>query len=59
MMGDHDNGPAMICCRHGKDRTGVLAVLLHGAMGRDRDNIVRDYARTKVCVCVCVFVKQV
>ena len=48
MMGDHDNVPVVICCRHGKDRTGVLSVLLHGAMGRDRDEIVRDYARTKV-----------
>ena len=51
MIGNHDNLPVMICCRHGKDRTGILSVLLNAVMGRDKEEIVQDYAKTKVRWC--------
>jgi protein tyrosine/serine phosphatase len=38
--------PALIHCSAGKDRTGVLAALLLGAVGVPRDVIVADYAAT-------------
>ncbi len=41
-----DGNPALIHCSAGKDRTGILAALLLGAAGVDRDAIVADYALT-------------
>jgi protein-tyrosine phosphatase len=38
--------PAVIHCTSGKDRTGVVAALLLGAVGVTREQIVEDYARS-------------
>ncbi|WP_150252057.1 tyrosine-protein phosphatase [Nocardiopsis deserti] len=38
--------PAVFHCAAGKDRTGVLAALLLGAVGAGEDAVVEDYART-------------
>ncbi len=38
--------PAVFHCAAGKDRTGVLAAVLLGALGVDDEVIVRDYALT-------------
>jgi protein-tyrosine phosphatase len=41
-----ENHPVVIHCTAGKDRTGLGAALLLGAIGVDRDTIVTDYALT-------------
>jgi protein-tyrosine phosphatase len=38
--------PAVFHCAAGKDRTGLLAMLVLGALGVGRDDIVEDYALT-------------
>jgi len=38
--------PAVFHCAAGKDRTGLLAMLLLGALGVDNDHITADYALT-------------
>jgi protein-tyrosine phosphatase len=40
--------PAVFHCAAGKDRTGLLAMLLLGAVGVGHDDIVEDYALTSV-----------
>ncbi|GAA0540928.1 hypothetical protein GCM10011581_37760 [Saccharopolyspora subtropica] len=40
------DGPVLIHCAAGKDRTGVTSALLLGAVGVCRDAIVADYVRT-------------
>lgn len=42
-----DGVPALFHCSAGKDRTGVLAALLLGLAGADREAIVADYALTE------------
>jgi len=44
-VADHDSGTAFHCAV-GKDRTGLLAVLLLGALGVPDDLVVADYARS-------------
>jgi protein-tyrosine phosphatase len=39
--------PAVFHCAAGKDRTGLLAALLLGALGVDDEIIVHDYALTR------------
>ncbi len=39
--------PAVFHCAAGKDRTGLLAALVLGGLGVDRDVIVADYALTR------------
>jgi protein tyrosine/serine phosphatase len=39
-------GPVLIHCAAGKDRTGVLAALTHHVAGVHRDDIVADYLLT-------------
>ncbi|MFK7917986.1 MAG: tyrosine-protein phosphatase [Ilumatobacter sp.] len=41
------SGPAVFHCAAGKDRTGVLAALMLGGLGVDRDVIVADYGLTR------------
>lgn len=36
-------GPALFHCAAGKDRTGILAMLLLGAVGVSREDIIADY----------------
>jgi protein-tyrosine phosphatase len=46
VVADPVNHPVVIHCTAGKDRTGLGAALLLGAVGVDRDTIVADYALT-------------
>jgi protein-tyrosine phosphatase len=39
--------PAVFHCAAGKDRTGLLAALVLGALGVSRDHVVEDYALTE------------
>jgi protein-tyrosine phosphatase len=39
-----DDGAALVACRSGKDRTGVVAALLAGVLGADDEAIAGDYA---------------
>jgi protein-tyrosine phosphatase len=41
------NGPALFNCTAGKDRTGLLAMLVLGLLGADDEAIVLDYMKTK------------
>ena len=41
-----DRGPVLFHCAVGKDRTGVAAALILGALGVARETIVDDYAAT-------------
>ena len=36
-------GPALFHCAAGKDRTGILAMLLLGAVGVSQEDIIADY----------------
>jgi|SRR6185312_12599255 len=40
------DGPVLIHCAAGKDRTGILAALTHHLMGVERDDIFADYLLT-------------
>jgi len=40
------NGPILVYCTAGKDRTGVLVALLHTALGVHPDDIMADYLLT-------------
>ena len=46
VVADPANHPVVIHCTAGKDRTGLGAALLLGAVGVDRDTIITDYALT-------------
>ena len=40
------DGPTLIHCMAGKDRTGLAVALLHAALGVHRDDIIADYVLT-------------
>ena len=44
-----DKEPAIFHCSHGKDRTGTLALVLHGLLGVSVDDAKRDYATAWFC----------
>lgn len=48
-LADND-GPVLIHCAAGKDRTGLLAALTHSLMGVSREDIISDYLLTNVAV---------
>ena len=48
VLADGDALPAVFHCAAGKDRTGLLAALLLGALGVEAHDIVADYALTQV-----------
>jgi protein tyrosine/serine phosphatase len=48
-LGDTD-GPVLIHCAAGKDRTGVLAALTHHLLGVSHDDLVEDYLLTNRAV---------
>jgi protein-tyrosine phosphatase len=43
LIGDPENLPLLYHCAAGKDRTGIMTVLLLRLLGVDRDTIVADY----------------
>ena len=45
-LADGENRPALFHCTAGKDRTGLMAMLLLGALGVTNDDIVADYVLT-------------
>jgi protein-tyrosine phosphatase len=45
-LADADHGPAVFHCYSGKDRTGMVAVLLLLALGVDRETVLDDYDLT-------------
>jgi protein-tyrosine phosphatase len=44
LVARHEAPPVVYHCAAGKDRTGLLTMLLLGALGVSRDDIVHDYA---------------
>lgn len=40
------SGPTVVYCSAGKDRTGVLAALVHSSLGVHRDDVFEDYMLT-------------
>ncbi|WEK57567.1 MAG: tyrosine-protein phosphatase [Candidatus Brevundimonas phytovorans] len=44
------DGPVLIHCAAGKDRTGLLAALTHSLLGVSRDDLLADYLLTNVAV---------
>lgn len=49
LLGETD-GPVLIHCAAGKDRTGMLAALTHHLLGVHHDDIVADYLLTNTAV---------
>jgi len=47
ILGDISNFPVLICCQLGKDRTGVVVALILLALGVPKEEIVKDYSKTK------------
>lgn len=45
-LADPANLPAVVHCTVGKDRTGIAAALLLGALGADRETVLYDYKLT-------------
>jgi protein-tyrosine phosphatase len=48
LLAANDALPAVFHCAAGKDRTGLVAMLVLGALGVGHDDIVEDYALTSV-----------
>jgi protein-tyrosine phosphatase len=46
LISEPDSQPAVFHCAAGKDRTGLVAMLILGVLGVDRDIIAADYALT-------------
>ena len=44
------DGPVLIHCAAGKDRTGLLAALTHSLLGVSRDDLINDYLLTNSAV---------
>ena len=42
------DGPVLIHCAAGKDRTGILAALTHHVLGVHHDDLMEDYLLTNV-----------
>jgi len=49
LLCDPENVPAMVNCRAGKDRTGIVIALVLWCIGWSKDDIVADYAQSQVC----------
>ncbi|XP_022085593.1 uncharacterized protein LOC110976542 [Acanthaster planci] len=43
-LSDPENLPAMICCAHGKDRTGVVIALVLSVLGKSDEYIAGEYS---------------
>ncbi len=49
-IADAPDGPILICCAAGKDRTGMISAVLLELAGASRPAIGADYARTETCM---------
>ena len=38
----------MVNCAHGKDRTGIVSAMVLGVLGKTKEEIAEDYARSEV-----------
>lgn len=50
LVADQDSAPLVFHCAAGKDRTGLLAALVLGAVGVPRPTIIEDFALTSVAM---------
>ena len=48
LLCDPDNAGSLICCSHGKDRTGIVTALVLSVCGRSREEICEDYVKSQV-----------
>jgi len=48
LLTDPENIPAMLNCAHGKDRTGIVSALVLACLGKSKEEIVLDYAKSEV-----------
>ena len=48
LLSEPENVPAMINCAHGKDRTGIVSAIVMSLLGKPREAIIADYARSTV-----------
>ena len=51
VLSQQENLPALVHCAHGKDRTGIIVMLIMGCLGIDEDTIVADYTKSEVTTC--------
>ena len=49
-LAQEENLPALIHCAHGKDRTGLMVVLVLGCLEVEEEQIVEDYSKSEVCL---------
>lgn len=47
LLTDPANIPAMLNCAHGKDRTGIVSALVLACLGKSKEEIALDYARSE------------
>ena len=48
LLTDPRNTPAMLNCAHGKDRTGIVAALVLACLGKSKEYIAEEYAKSEV-----------
>ena len=48
VFSQQENLPALVHCAHGKDRTGIIVMLIMGCLGVDEDTIIADYTKSEV-----------
>ncbi len=48
ILSDPNNLPAVLNCAHGKDRTGIVAALVLGCLGKPKEFIALEYAKSEV-----------
>ncbi|XP_078576411.1 uncharacterized protein LOC144862038 isoform X1 [Branchiostoma floridae x Branchiostoma japonicum] len=47
ILSDPQNQPALLCCKHGKDRTAIVAALVLGILGRKKQDVIEDYHKSE------------
>lgn len=47
LLTDPRNTPAMLNCAHGKDRTGVVSALILACLGKSKEYIAEEYAKSE------------
>ncbi len=54
LLSDPANLPAVVSCKHGKDRTGFVSALVQIICGVSREEIFQGYAASAVCQYQCL-----